>query len=436
MLKRKIYNTIASKIKEKKAILVAGARQIGKTFIIREFCKSNYEVFVEINFITMPEYKKIFDGNLDANTIITNITAIMRKRLIPDKTIIFFDEVQECPNARVAIKFLVEDGRFDYIESGSLLGINYKEVLSYPVGYETYIDMYPLDFYEFICAMGVQEETIKLLKKHLIEMKEVPSVIHENMINLYRLYIAIGGMPEVVDTYIKTNDIKSVLNLQRNICRAYRQDITKYSKNDKNKIHYIYDAIPSELNAQNKRFNLSSISKTARFERYEESMLWLKDAGVAIPCFSVAAPIVPLELNSARNLFKLYSNDTGLLIGMIKENVQKELILGDVGVNAGSILENSFASQFLAKGYDIYYYNNKKIGEIDFIVNHNNKIIPIEIKSGDNYKNHKALTNMINQKKWNIENVIIFSKFNIEKNEKYNYIPWYMILFDDFFATF
>lgn len=286
------------KEKNKKALCVIGARQIGKTTIIRKSAGENYENFVEINFILDKGAERIFDGKLDANTIIENITAFKRQKLEPGKTLIFLDEIQECPNARCAIKFLVEDGRFDYIESGSLLGVRYKEVPSYAVGFEEIIYMYPMSFEEYARANGVQETTFKLLQECYQRKEEVPEAIHETMLKLFFTYIVVGGMPDVVQNYVNTHDIGSVIQIQREILELYRLDISKYAENnEKIKVKAIFDSILAQLDDKKRRFILNKIDANGRMNRYENAFLWLSDAGVALPSYNVTEPQPPLQLN-------------------------------------------------------------------------------------------------------------------------------------------
>ncbi len=282
MLKREISNKLISwkNQKNKKALCVIGARQIGKTTIIREFARENYENFIEINFILDKGAERIFDGKLDANTIIENITAFKRQKLEPGKTLVFLDEIQECPNARCAIKFLVEDGRFDYIESGSLLGVRYKEVPSYAVGFEEIIYMYPMSFEEYARANGVQEATFELLQQCYQKKEKVPEAIHETMLKLFFTYVVVGGMPDVVQTYVNTHDIGNVIQIQREILELYRLDISKYAENnEKIKVKAIFDSIPAQLDDKKRRFILNRIDENGRMNRYENAFLWLSDAG-------------------------------------------------------------------------------------------------------------------------------------------------------------
>lgn len=431
MLYRKMYDNLVKwkNSKGKKALLITGARQTGKTYLIRHFGKANYENFVEINFITEPKAAEIFSGNLNADTLIMNLTAYLRQPITPGRTLVFFDEIQECPSARTAIKFLVEDGRFDYMESGSLLGVKYKEVQSYPVGYEETLQMYPMDFEEFALASGIQRETIALLKECFDKTIPVSNAIHQTVSELFRYYVVVGGMPAVVQKFVDTRDIGEVLKIQTDILTLYRQDITKYSQNDKNRIKDIFDRIPAELNAKNRRFTLADIKKTARMNRYESSFLWLADAGVALPCYNITQPKAPLKINEQRSLFKLFMCDTGLLCAASMENVQFDILSGDLAVNMGSILENTFAQLLKANGFELRYMNKKRLGEIDFILQQGKTAVPVEIKSGGDYESHPALSSVLNIPEWDIRKAYVFCKGNISVREPVTYLPWYMVMF-------
>lgn len=432
MLERKIYRKLDEwkRTLDKKALCIIGARQIGKTTIIREFAKKNYEHYVEVNFILDKEAGKIFDGNLDADTIITNLTAFKMQEFVPGKTLIFLDEIQECPNARCAIKFLVEDGRFDYIESGSLLGVRYKEVPSYAVGYEEICYMYPMDFEEYIRANGVQDSTIELLKTCYSEHSEVPEVVHQTMLKLFYTYIVVGGMPAVVQIYVNTHDIGKVVALQREILELYRLDIGKYAEgSDKIKIRAIFDSIPAQLNSKNRRFILNKIDDKGRMNRYENAFLWLSDAGVALPSYNIEEPQPPLRLNEKRNLFKLFMGDTGLLCAACMENIQFALLNGNMEVNMGSILENVFAQIIKSNGFSLNYFESKKYGELDFVIQNGMEVDLLEIKSGKDYKKHFALSKVSAVENWEFGRKIIFCSGNVEEEEGMEYLPWYLAMF-------
>lgn len=432
MLKRDVYQKLSDwkKEKKKKALCVIGARQIGKTTAIRAFAKENYEHFLEINFILDQGAEKIFQGKLDADTIIENLTAFKMQQLVPGKTLIFLDEIQECPNARCAIKFLVEDGRFDYIESGSLLGVKYKEVPSYAVGYEEIYYMYPMNFQEYLEANGVQDKTLQLLRNCYEHKEEVPELIHETLLKLFYSYIVVGGMPAVVQTYVETHDIGRVIETQRSILELYRMDISKYSsETDKIKIKAIFDGIPSQLNDKNRRFFLKHIDENGRMMRYENSFLWLSDAGVALPAYNVVEPQAPLQLNEKRNLFKLFMGDTGLLCAACMENVQFDILNGNLEVNMGSILENVFAQAIKANGFHLNYFDSKKYGEIDFVVQNGLQVDLLEIKFGNDYKKHAALNRMATIENWEFGRKIVFCKDNVQVEGNIEYLPWYMVMF-------
>ena len=432
VLKRKAYDKLLEWKKEekKKALCIIGARQIGKTTVVRQFAQENYEYFVEINFLLDDKASAIFSGALDANTIITNLTAYVQKPMEAGKTLILFDEIQECPNARTAIKFLVEDGRYDYVETGSLLGVRYKEVKSYPVGFEEIYRMYPMDFEEYLWANGVQESTIQYLEECFRKREKVTESVHNTLTKLFLSYIVVGGMPQVVQTYVDTHDIGKVVANQNEILELYRLDIAKYAKgNDKIKIKSIYDSIPSQLNDKNRRFILKSIDEHGRQNRYENSFEWLADAGVALPCFNVTEPQPPLQLNEKHNLFKLFMGDTGLLCAACMENIQFDVLQGNLEVNLGSILENIMAQAIKGNGYDLHYYDSKKIGEIDFVIQNGTKVDVLEIKSGNDFKKHPAINKITEIPSWNFEQVLVFCKGNVEKDGDVVYLPWYMIMF-------
>ena len=432
MLRRKAYQDL---LKWKngtkgKALCIIGARQTGKTTLIREFGKNEYEHFAEINFVTDKKAADVFSGKLTAEEIITNMTAYLQKPLEVGKTLILFDEIQECPEIRSAIKFLVEDGRFDYIESGSLLGVRYKDIKSYPVGFEQMLSMYPLDFEEYLWANGVQEQTIFYLRECYEHKEKVSETVHETLCKLFYSYLVVGGMPQNVQIYVDTHDIAKVILNQRSILDLYRLDIARYaSENEKIKIKAIFDSISAQLNEKNRRFKINSIHPDARILRYEDSFNWLADAGVALPCYNVTEPQTPLQLNEKRNLFKLYMNDVGLLCASCMENIQFDLLMGNVDINMGSILENAFAQNLRSNGFELHYYDSKKIGELDFVLQKGLHTELVEIKSGKDFKKHLAMDHAMEVEQWKFEKSIVFSKSNVEEDGKVLYLPWYMILF-------
>ena len=431
MLRRKIMEKLLywKDDKHKRALLVTGARQIGKTWIIRQFAREQYKHFLELNFLEDPNARDIFSGSLDANTIITALTAYTRASLVPHETLVFFDEIQECPQARTAIKFLVEDGRFDYIESGSLLGVRSGEATSYPVGYEKLLQMFPLDLEEFSWATGIQPEVLDHVRTAFENRTPVHPAIHARMSRIFRLYAIVGGMPAAVQEYVNSYDMRRVLELQQDILGLYRLDIAKYADGEKSRVQDIFDRIPSQLDDKNRRFNLADINKSARYNRYEDSFLWLRDAGVALPCYAISEPTLPLRCREKRSLFKLFMGDTGLLCAASMGNIQFDILHGNLAVNMGSILENVFAQIFTVNGFPLWYFNKPKYGEIDFMLQKGRACLPIEIKSGKDYRRHAALSNVLNVSEWALEQGIVFCHDNVSTAGKVHYLPWYMAMF-------
>ena len=353
--------------KEKKALLITGARQIGKTFSIREFGK-RYPVFVEINFLENKMARSLFENAGSREELLLRLSMFAEEPLVPGETLVFLDEVQECKEIVTAIKFLVEEGSYQYVLSGSLLGVDLKDVRSVPVGYMDTVEMYPLDFEEFAVANGVSERVLTALKTSFEEVKEVDSLIHEKMMELFRLYLIVGGMPAVVSKYLKTNNLQEVIREQKSILEAYKKDIGKYDPDNKLYLEDIFKLIPSELNNKNKRFIMKNLNENFKFSRYGNSFVWLKDAGVALPVFCVEEPTSPLLLSKATNLFKLFLSDVGLLAAMYMDNIQIKVLNKEKDINFGAIYENVAAQELKAHGFDLYYFNSKKQGELDFLI--------------------------------------------------------------------
>lgn len=339
------------------------------------------------------------------------------------------DEVQECKEIVTAIKFLVEDGSFHYILSGSLLGVDLKDISSVPVGYMDIYEMYPLDFEEFIIANGVSENIITALKNAFDNETEVDSVIHEKMMQLFRLYLIVGGMPAAVMRYLKTNNLQEVTEEQQSILRTYKQYISKYDKDSKLYIEDIFDLIPSELNNKNKRFILKNLNENFKFSRYSNSFIWLKDAGVVLPAFCANEPTAPLLLSKSTNLFKLFLSDVGLLAAMYMDGIQLKILNKEKDINFGAVYENAAAQELKAHGYDLYYFNSKKQGELDFLIEQSGEVIPIEIKSGKDYTKHAALTNVLSNTEYDIKKAYVFHNGNVSMNGKIVYCPIYMLMF-------
>lgn len=357
------------------------------------------------------------------------LSALTDVPMIPGETLIFFDEVQECPEIVTAIKFLVEDGQYRYILSGSLLGVELKDIRSVPVGYLSILEMYPLDFREFCEANRVSQTVMDKLKECFEKKQPVDELIHEKMMERFRLYLIVGGMPAVVDAYIRTNNLKEVLRIQQGIVQLYYKDIAKYDKDNKLYLDEIFSLIPSELNNKNKRFIMKDLNENFRFSRYENSFIWLKEAGVALPVYCVQEPELPLLLSKSTNLFKLFLSDVGLLASMYEDGLQLKILSREKDINFGAIYENVAAQELKAHGFELYYFNSKKQGELDFVIEYQGNVLPLEIKSGKAYTRHNALDNVLKEERYAIPQAFVFCYENISTQEKITYLPIYMIGF-------
>ena len=397
MLKRKIYQTLLDWKAEKKreCLLIKGARQTGKTYIVQQFGAAEYESFIEINFVRYPSLKEIFQGDLEASEIYKRMTAHLPGiRLIEGKTLIFLDEIQRCAGARTALKFLAEDNRFDVIASGSLLGLHYgqdddeevEEIESVPVGYERQLMMYSLDFEEFLWAYGYNEDTVEYLRSFFTAFSRVPEDINRQFENLLREFIVVGGMPEVVAAFVKNKDFGEVQRIQEKILASYDDDIALHAKGtEKIKVRACYDSLPKQLARENKKFKYSEVEKKATSRKYIDSITWLKDANIAYLCFNVFEPYLPLSANGKNNEFKVYVNDTGLLMARYGMQTKLAALTGKILGNAkGGIYENLIAEFLVKRGYSLNYYKTDNSSmEIEFLIERNGEVVPIEVKAGN-----------------------------------------------------
>ncbi|MBQ6171838.1 MAG: ATP-binding protein [Clostridia bacterium] len=401
MLKRKIYDDLLDwknkrKVeKVKKCLLVKGARQVGKSFIIKEFGKNEYKSFVCIDFFRQPALKSIFDGDLTSEEILKRMTANIRDfRLIPGDTLIFLDEIQRCGNARTAIKFLAEDFRFDVISSGSLMGLTYGEdddeetevPQSVPVGYESQITMYSLDFEEFLWAYGYDEAAISVLRSYYESGETVPESIHNKYESLFREYMVVGGMPEVVADFAENKDFNRVNTIQNDIIAEYRDDISKHAKGkEKQLVRMCYDAVPKQLAKELKKFQYSTVERGQTRRKYGGSVQWLKDSEIVNACYNIREPYLPLMANAKDDQFKLYINDTGLLCCMYGFETKLAILNDTLKGNArGGIYENIISECLIKRGYTLYYFRPDSEHEIEFLIEKNGEVIPVEVKAGNN----------------------------------------------------
>jgi len=431
MLKRKIEKNIEKWLdNSEKALLVYGVRQAGKTFIIRECLKRNGCEYIEFNLINQPELVEILRDSTGIDDLILKLSLYSEKKIIPGKTIFFFDEIQRYKEIVTKIKFLVEDKRYRYILSGSLLGVEIINLKSAPVGYLQTLNMYPMDFEEFLQIFSVDETIINNLRNCFVTKTKVDEIIHNKIMEMFNIYLIIGGMPAAVERYRNTENIDDVMEEHRAIIEQYKLDFTQYEEeNRKLIITHIYELIPAELNEKNKRFMIADINKNLRYDRISDSFVWLWKSGVALGVFNTTEPTIPLMLNEKSALFKLFISDVGLLTTIYGKSCKLKIVNKEGDINKGAVFENVVAQELHAHGYPLYYYNSKKFGEIDFIVEQNGKSLPIEVKSGKAYNKHSALNNLMNAKEYGIEEAFIFTNDNVKIDGKLNYHPIYMVMF-------
>ena len=436
MLKRKITQKLLEwkKEKNKQCLLVRGARQVGKTYIIEDFAKKNYKSYIYINFELYPEYKQIFDGNLDIKTLKMKLEVTFPETpLITNNTILFLDEIQACPNARTALKTFALDQTIDVIASGSLLGLYYKEISSYPVGYERVIDMYPLDFEEFLWGIGIKEEIISLARSSFENKQPLDEYILKQLEEQFKMYLLVGGMPRIVEGYIETSSLAKVLELQKGILENYKLDILKYAdEKEKQKIINCFESIPIQLSKPNKKFSYANIinNTTSDGERkYTSSIEWLRDAGIINFCYDLSEPAAPLASNIKLNCYKIYVRDIGLLVALFESGVQKDILNDNLYINEGAILENVCAEEIKIKYDKVMYFEKKSKLEIDFILNIDGKVTALEIKSGNN-KQAKSLKSIIDNYKTVTRYIKLEKNTNIYVDEdNIEHYPLFMIMF-------
>lgn len=423
---KKWYNT-----NKKMCLLIDGARQVGKTYIVREFAKRYCKYFLEINLIDDADMRELLSNARNSNDVIKYLDTFYHDKLVPGKTLIFFDEVQECLNIVTVVKFLVDDGRFRYILSGSLLGTFMRDVRSVPVGYMQMMTMYPMNFTEFSMALGMPESSLSYLEECFDKVLPVDEAFHSRIMSNFRDYLLVGGMPAAVDIYLKTQSLAEIKSVHESICDAYRADISKYDKSKKNLITKIFDNIPDELNSQNKHFKYTSVDASRMNTNIENALLWLTTAGVAIPVYNVDSPELPLRASKTSSLLKLYMSDVGLLAyKYFDDNIQLKILADRPDVNFGGIYENYVAQELVSNRCPPYFFKNKNLGELDILAKIEGQAIPIEIKSGKDYKRHNALDNVLGSRNYGIEKAYVLSNYSkIERVDKKIYMPIYMAMF-------
>lgn len=431
MLQRKIMNQlIAWKSREqRKCLLLQGARQVGKTYIVEEFGKQYYEHVITLNFEKNSSYRDVFEGDYDVDRIVARIMlAVPGSRFVPGKTLLFLDEIQSCPNARTALKFLSIDGRYDVIASGSLLGVGYGEVSSFPVGYIERVTMYSLDFEEFLWALGIDPAVIEYVRGFYESRTKVDESVHAQMMDYLRQYIVVGGMPAVVRNYVEHRDFLQVLDEQRDILADYEDDIAKYAKDsDKAKARACFLSIPKQLARDSKRFSYAVVEKGSGARKYGGSLQWLYDAGIVNFCYCLERPELPLEGNADNRKFKVYMRDTGLLVAMLEDGSQKSILDGDLGIYKGAIYENIVGDMFAKNGRRLYYFEKDSKLEMDFFIRYQGVATAVEVKSSTN-RQAKSMRSMIEN--YGVKRGIKLSPGNVGKaGEQVDVLPLYMAMF-------
>lgn len=430
MLNRKIEKDICRWIENsKKALLVYGVRQAGKTFVIKKCLDACGADYVSFNLIEQPQLVSILEASASVDDMMMKLALYSEKELIPGKSIIFLDEIQRCKEIVTKIKFLVEDGRFRYVLSGSLLGVELVNIKSAPVGYLETLTMYPLDFEEFLQVFSVPRQVLTDVGAAFENRIPVDTVVHERLMYIFKLYLLVGGMPAAVDKYQSTGNIDDVIREHQSIIEMYKLDFTQYeTENRKLMITNIYELIPAELNEKNKRFKIKDIQKDLRTERVSDSFVWLAKAGVAIPVYNATEPMLPLKLNMKSTLFKLFLSDVGLLTTLYGKAVKLAILNDESDINRGAMYENVIAQELHAHGIELYYYNNKKLGELDFVIEYQNRVLPIEVKSGKDFERHCALNNVLGVENYGLSEAVVFYNGNLYTKDKCVYCPIYMVM--------
>lgn len=432
MLKRKIEQRLQEwkRSPNRKPLLIKGCRQCGKTYSVLDFAKKNYKHVVYLNFFENPDYCSVFEGSLEIDNITMLLSALLGSEAVfePGNTILVLDEIQECPDARTALKFFHLDGRYDVIGTGSLLGVRGygKEPKSIPVGYETTIDMSPLDFEEFLWANGISEVVIDSLRKNIRGVTPVPAALHKKMRQLLLQYTVVGGMPDVVQTFVDTKRLDEVLNMQRDIVRSYEDDMIKYA-NQKDKSHILecFQSIPKQLSKENKKFQYSVVKKGSTASKYAGSLQWIEDAGIISRCYNLTATELPLDGNAQDDVFKVYMRDCGLFISMLEDGTQFDVLQGNLARYKGAIFENLIADMFTKMGRKLYYFHKNSGLEVGFVIRYKGACTLVEVKaSSGNTKSTKTI--LAHPEKYHVNSAIKLGDYNVGRSGEILTLPLYM----------
>ncbi len=432
MLRRKIEQQLINwkNTEGHKPLIIKGCRQCGKTYSVLDFAKKYYKHVVYLNFFENPDYASVFAGSLEIDRIIMLLSALLGKDAVFEagKTVLILDEIQDCPDARTALKFFRMDGRFDVIGTGSLFGVKRygKEPKSIPVGSETVVDMYPLDFEEFLWANGITEEILELLQKSLESETPVPEALHHRMHQLLLQYTVVGGMPEAVQVFVNTKQMDEVLRIQRDIIRSYEDDMVKYAdKPDKSRIKECFQSIPKQLSKENKKFQYSLVRKGSTASKYEGSLQWIEDAGMISRCYNLSITELPLDGNAQKDTFKVYMKDCGLFVSMLEDGTQYDILQGNLYGYKGAIFENLAADMFSKMGRKLYYFHKDSGLEVDFVIRYKGECTLIEVKAATgNTKSTKTI--LRHPEKYHVHSAIKLGSYNIGRTDQILTLPLYL----------
>ena len=434
MLRRKAYETLLTwkRNRDSRGLLITGARQVGKTTLIEEFAAQNYDAIVEINFYENPGAVETVSAARDAADLFMRLSVLGRTEIIPGNTLVFLDEIQECEDALTWLKFLMERTDCDYVFSGSRLGLDSFDPRSLPVGFLQTITMYPLDFEEFCWAEGIPKSALAQVRDCFEQRRPVPDYLHDLLIDTFYKYLLVGGLPHAVQVFEDTKSLPNVRTAQSQVHDLYAYDIAKYvgDKTEARQIRMVFDAIPGQLNEQNKRFKYTRLGKNLRFANLETAFDWLSHAGVALAVTRVEEPLFPLGLHEDRSSLKLYSNDVGLLSSQLAEGADLDILNKRSYINFGSIFENAAAQEFFAHGFEPRYYNTKSLGEIDFVLQRKRGgVVLCEIKSGKDYRRHFFFNDPATTEIYTFDEVLVFCDANVSRLGRVDYVPIYMLGF-------
>lgn len=432
MLKRKIEQRLADwkNSENRKPLIIKGCRQCGKTFSVLDFAKKNYKNVVYLNFFQNPDYASVFSGSLEVDNIVMLLSALLGSEAVFEsgQTVIILDEIQECPEARTALKFFRIDGRYDVIGTGSLLGVKGygKEPKSIPVGSETVIDMYPLDFEEFLWANGITDSVIGMLKQCLEKETPVPEALHNRMKQLLLQYVVVGGMPDAVQTFVDTKQMDEVLRIQRDIVRSYEDDMVKYAeRKDKSRIKECFQSIPKQLSKENKKFQYSVVKKGSTASQYLGSLQWIEDAGIIARCYNLSITELPLDGNAEEDVFKVYMRDCGLFVSMLEDGTQYDILQGNLYGYKGAIFENLIADIFGKMGRKLYYFHKDSGLEVDFVIRYQGQCTLVEVKAATgNTKSTKTI--LRHPEKYHVNSAIKLGDYNVGRTDQLLTLPLYM----------